>query len=110
MTIPQVATPPLPAAAPRTPARSGPTPPDKRVLDQREFDRKLRAKQVHYITIQYCTILYCTARQAGILLRGPQHVAGLLQTARQTQKEDLGAVTAQNQGTCYLMLCNLNFR
>ena len=64
VTILQVATPPLPAAAPRTPARSGPTPPDKRVLDQREFDRKLRAKQVHYITIQYSTVQYSHSKQA----------------------------------------------
>ena len=37
-----VPSPPLPA---RTPGRSGPTPPDKRILKQKEFDKKLRAKR-----------------------------------------------------------------
>ena len=40
--INDVPTPPFPN---RTPSKSGPTPPDKRVLDQKEFDKKLKAKR-----------------------------------------------------------------
>ena len=40
--INNVPTPPFPS---RTPSKSGPTPPDKRVLDQKEFDKKLKAKR-----------------------------------------------------------------
>ena len=41
--INDVATPPFPSRAQGV--RSGPTPPDKRVLQQKEFDKKLRAKR-----------------------------------------------------------------
>ena len=41
--INDVITPPFPSRAQG--ARSGPTPPDKRVLQQKEFDKKLRAKR-----------------------------------------------------------------
>ena len=40
--INDVPTPPLPQM---TSFKSGPTPPDKRILDQKEFDRKLKAKR-----------------------------------------------------------------
>ena len=40
-----VCTPPIPQ---RTPFKSGPTPPDKRVLDQKEFDKKLKAKRAFF--------------------------------------------------------------
>merc|ERR1712050_352960 len=40
--INNVPTPPFPN---RTPSKSGPTPSDKRVLDQKEFDKKLKAKR-----------------------------------------------------------------
>jgi hypothetical protein len=40
--INDVPTPPFPN---RTPSKSGPTAPDKRVLDQKEFDKKLKAKR-----------------------------------------------------------------
>ena len=42
--INDVITPPFPSRA-QGGARSGPTPPDKRVLQQKEFDKKLRAKR-----------------------------------------------------------------
>lgn len=40
--INDVPTPPFPN---RTPSKSGPTPPDKRILEQKEFDKKLKAKR-----------------------------------------------------------------
>jgi len=40
--INDVQTPPFPN---RTPSKSGPTPPDKRILEQKEFDKKLKAKK-----------------------------------------------------------------
>ena len=43
--INDVPTPPFPQ---RTPSKSGPTPPDKRVLDQKEFDKKLKAKRLFF--------------------------------------------------------------
>ena len=41
--INDVITPPFPSRGPAP--RSGPTPPDKRVLQQKEFDKKLKAKR-----------------------------------------------------------------
>ena len=38
----------MPLPPQRTPAKSGPTPPDKRVLQQKEFDKKLKAKRAFF--------------------------------------------------------------
>ena len=43
--INDVPTPPFPL---KTSSKSGPTPPDKRILDQKEFDKKLKAKRLFF--------------------------------------------------------------
>ena len=50
MIINDVPTPPFPQ---RTPSKSGPTPPDKRVLDQKEFDKKLKAKRAFFSKVSW---------------------------------------------------------